>query len=226
MKKFSDLSIVIVAGGTGSRMGLDVPKQFVQIQGQEILAHTIKALSTDIQAENYIVVCHAEYLEKEAVYKKLFPELNLIFIQGGHSRTASCKIGVENCPASGVIFVHDAARPFVNKELIERLYSKTKTDGNAIPVQTLKSSLRKIKVDSSEVVDRNLYREVQTPQAFMALDIQAAYAKSTEEYTDDASLMEAMGHQIHLVEGQDSNMKITTPMDLEIAKCLLAQNQI
>ncbi len=226
MKVLEDLSIVIVAGGVGNRTGMDVPKQFVKIHQHEILAHTIFALSDEQRAARYIVVCHPDYLGKETEYRKLFPELNVKFVEGGSTRSESCQRGVQECPARGVIFVHDAARPFVNADLMDRLYRTTLEQGSAVPAVPVASSLRKINGGRSQIVDRAEYRLVQTPQAFLAADLKAAYAKMKKDYSDDASLMEDQGHTIHLIPGLDPNFKITTAQDLEVAKCMLDARQI
>ncbi len=219
---YEDLHIIIAAGGIGRRMQSEVPKQFIDVKDKDILSHTISALSQAAPSTHLVIVMPASHIGRSAHYRESFPDMDMDFVQGGDTRFASSRAGLSICPDSGVVMVHDAARPLVSPALIRRLYERASTMGSAVPVVPIKSSLRKVKNDHSEYADRGQYRLVQTPQAFRADWIHEAYrTEYRPEFTDDARVVEYAGHDIHLVEGDEQNIKITTPLDLHIFEYLL-----
>jgi len=220
---------VIVAGGTGSRMQSDLPKQFIEIKGKPIIIYTIEKFLSAFESIELVVVCHkdfidllADLLEKHDMSKKVK------ITEGGSSRFYSSFYGlnvIEN-PPNKIVAIHDAARPFVTVELIRNLFSSATRQKSAIPVIEIADTVRLIKKDNtSKLIDRTNLRKVQTPQCFILKDIIAAYQfaidNNKEHFTDDASVFEFAGNPVFLSEGQINNYKITTPFDLQLAELLL-----
>ena len=145
----------------------------------------------------------------------------VILAQGGDERFHSIKNALQKCTGD-IIAIHDAVRPLVSHETILACFEAAEVSGAAIPVLPIKSSIRKITFDESEAVDRSLYREVQTPQVFKSNIIKLAYEQEFKStFTDDASVVEACGHDIVLVDGNEENIKITTPFDLKVVEGLV-----
>ena len=214
--------IIIVAGGKGLRMGTDIPKQFLPIGGKPVLMRTIERFreySADLQI--ILVLPKAQ----QAYWKELCQKHNFTVIyqlaDGGETRFHSVQHGLAMIPddAEGVVGVHDGVRPFPSIEVIRRCYDTARTAKAVIPVIPVVETLRHI---SEGTKPRGDYRLVQTPQCF---DIQLLKAANQQAYndgfTDDASVVEAFGFDITLVEGNRENIKITTPYDLKIAEVLL-----
>lgn len=213
-------TIIIAAGGEGQRMKTDLPKQFIELDGRMIIDHTIDTFLRFDPAAQLIVVLPSDHL---ATFEELTKvELNKVtLVSGGINRYASIKNGLQKAEGD-LIAIHDAVRPFVTQEIIQQSFEKAEIVGAAVPIVAVKSSLRKITFDESEAVDRSIYKEVQTPQVFKRQVILLAYEQSFEQhFTDDASVVEACGQDIALVEGSDENFKITTPIDLMLAKVLI-----
>ncbi len=218
---YNDLYIILVAGGTGTRMGGSMPKQFLEMGNEDVLTHTLRAFVEVCPEAHYIIVIHGDHLERAPLYRDNFPDLQLVFVEGGSTRFESSRAGLSKCPMEGIIFIHDAARPFVSADLIHRLFHSTLEHGCAVPSIPLSSSVRMLEGDKNIAVDRSKMRIIQTPQAFRADWIKDAYV--TDElphFTDDASVLEHFGYRVFLVEGDERNFKITTPEDLEIARCM------
>lgn len=216
-------NVIIVAGGNGLRMGSDLPKQFIEIGGQPILMHTIEAFYQFDNEINIVLVLHPSYVDFwKSLCEKYAFHRQLTITTGGDTRFESVKNGLEFV-SEGLVAVHDAARPFVTKRLIEACFAGAREYHAVIPVVNSADSLR-IMLDSehSKIVDRSKMRLVQTPQVFTADVLKKAYmVEFNEIFTDDASVVEAMGVDIHLVEGDVSNIKITTPFDLEVSEIIL-----
>lgn len=213
-------TIIIAAGGEGQRMKTDLPKQFIELDGRMIIDHTIDAFLAFDPAAQLIVVLPSDHL---ATFEELTKvDLNKVtLVSGGINRYASIKNGLQKAEGD-LIAIHDAVRPFVIQEIIQQSFEKAEIVGAAVPIVAVKSSLRKITFDESEAVDRSIYKEVQTPQVFKRQVILLAYEQSFEQhFTDDASVVEACGQDIALVEGSDENFKITTPIDLMLAKVFI-----
>ena len=215
--------IIIVAGGKGLRMGTDIPKQFLPIGGKPVLMRTIERFreySADLQI--ILVLPKAQ----QAYWKELCQKHNFTVIyqlaDGGETRFHSVQHGLAMIPddAEGVVGVHDGVRPFPSIEVIRRCYDTARTAKAVIPVIPVVETLRHI---SEGTKPRGDYRLVQTPQCF---DIQLLKAANQQAYndgfTDDASVVEAIGFDITIVEGNRENIKITTPYDLKIAEVLLS----
>lgn len=228
--------IIIVAGGKGLRMGSDVPKQFLPVGGLPVLMHTIKRFREYSQEMQIILVLpKAQQDYWHDLCKEYAFDVEYILANGGETRFHSVKNGLDMIPddAEGVVGVHDGVRPFPALEVIDRCYKTAKETEAVIPVIPVVETLRHIvnvNCDSVAVntvavnsitVPRNDYRLVQTPQTFSVSLLKKAYKQSyNDNFTDDASVVEAMGKNITLVEGNRENIKITTPFDLTVAEAL------
>jgi 2-C-methyl-D-erythritol 4-phosphate cytidylyltransferase len=216
--------IIIVAGGTGSRMKSDVPKQFMLIHNKAILLHTIEKFVAYNSHINIIVSCHKNFIkhthtliENQPYYKQT------TIVEGGETRFHSVKNGLNAiAELTAIVGIHDAARPLVSVETIKRCYVEAQEKGNAIPVVALSESIRKIENETSAAADRSLFKIVQTPQCFSVSRIKEAFETHYSPlFTDDATVLENAGHKINLVEGNPENIKITHPIDIAIAEALL-----
>jgi len=219
VKKF----VLIVAGGSGNRMGTEIPKQFLEICGKPILMHTILVFyDFDPECELILVLpeTQQEYW-KDLCLKHSFTLPHRI-VSGGETRFDSVRNGLKLVDREGIVFIHDGVRPLVSQQTIERCYQMALKNGNAIPVLRVNESLRKQKGDQSVSVDRTLYLSVQTPQTFRSEQILKAFEQDFDPaFTDDASVAEKAGFPIFMVEGNQENIKVTTPIDLIVAEALL-----
>jgi 2-C-methyl-D-erythritol 4-phosphate cytidylyltransferase len=222
MKKFA----LIVAGGSGSRMNSDVPKQFIPLNGIPLLMHTFNAFFKYDTAFNFILVLpEAEIQTWEKLCQKHSFEIPHSIAPGGKTRFHSVKNGLKLINEEGIVFIHDGVRPLVSLQTLENCYQKAVEKGNALPVIAPSESVREVVNEQNRAVDRSRYFLVQTPQTFRTSLIQKAYEQEfTEKFTDDASVLENSGQEIHLVQGNRHNIKITYPEDLEIARILLRKN--
>lgn len=221
-----DKYILIVAGGKGIRMKSEVPKQFVELNGMPVVMRTIDAFSVDHQIDQITLVIPNGYLSywKDLCEKHHFSAA-LNIIEGGPQRYHSVKRGLSMVPNDALVAIHDAARPFVTKEILSAGFKIATKKGNAIPAISINESLREISGSLSKSVNRNRYKIVQTPQFFHASLIKKAYQQPfNERFTDDATIMEAFGHQIYLFEGEPLNIKITKPEDLKLAESMIRIN--
>ena len=216
--------VIIVAGGKGLRMGSDIPKQFLPIGGKPVLMRTLerfRAYSPTLQIILVLPKSQQNYWQQLCKEYDLKVEYQLA--DGGETRFHSVQHGLALIPndAEGVVGVHDGVRPFPSIDVIRRCYETARTEKAVIPVIPVVETVRHLKGDTSETVPRNDYRLVQTPQTF---DIQLLKAANQQPYnegfTDDASVVEAYGFDITLVDGNRENIKITTPYDLKIAEIL------
>lgn len=213
---------VIVAGGKGLRMGGDVPKQFLPIGGKPVLMHTIEAFRRALDDVEIVLVLPAEqhdYWQKLCKdYKFHSPEL---IAKGGETRFHSVKNGLALLPndIEAVVGVHDGVRPFVSKETIRRCFAAAAEGKAVVPVVAVVETVRQILPDGKSVTrPRDEYRLVQTPQTFPLALLKEAYQQPfSDAFTDDASVVEALGKDIVMIEGNRENIKITTPSDLRIA---------
>ena len=219
---------VIVAGGSGMRMGNELPKQFLLLDGKPILLYSIDAFLSAFQDIKIILVLPKQYIEytRELLNNFGYPA-HIQLVEGGATRFHSVKNGISFANQDDVIFVHDAVRCLVSTQLIERCYEKALTAGSAIPVIPIRDSMRRVAVDgSSEVVSRDQLYSVQTPQTFQAsILIPAFQVDYKETFTDEATVVEHAGIQVHTVEGEEQNIKITYPDDLLYAKWRLGMRQ-
>lgn len=217
--------VIIVAGGKGLRMGSDIPKQFLPIGGKPVLMRTLERFreySPTLQIILVLPKAQQEYW-KELCQKHNFTVAYQL-ADGGETRFHSVQHGLALIPdeTEGVVGVHDGVRPFPSIDVIRRCYETAREKKAVIPVIPVVETVRHLKGETSETVPRDDYRLVQTPQCF---DIQLLKAANRQPYndgfTDDASVIEAYGFDITLVEGNRENIKITTPYDLKIAEVLI-----
>ncbi|MBP3669626.1 MAG: 2-C-methyl-D-erythritol 4-phosphate cytidylyltransferase [Bacteroides sp.] len=214
--------IIIVAGGKGLRMGGDIPKQFVPIGGKPVLMRTLEAFYTYDPAMQLILVLP---VSQQAYWKELCETYSFtlphIVADGGETRFHSVKNGLAKVEGDGWVGVHDGVRPFVSTEVIARCYEQVREKQAVIPVVDVVETLRRLTGAGSETVPRSAYKLVQTPQVFDVNLLRRAYQQPyTDAFTDDASLVEALGEQVYLVEGNRENIKLTTPSDLKMAEFL------
>lgn len=219
MKKYA----IIVAGGKGLRMGGDLPKQFLPMGGKPVLMHTLEVFRNYDATLQIILVLPRE---QQHFWKQLCEEHHFAVehtvADGGETRFHSVKNGLALVQAPGLVGVHDGVRPFVSIEVIRRCYDLAEQHKAVIPVIDIVETVRHLTGAGSETVSRNDYKLVQTPQVFDAELLQKAYAQEfTPFFTDDASVVEAMGVPVHLAEGNRENIKITTPFDLKVGSALL-----
>ncbi|MFT5184005.1 MAG: 2-C-methyl-D-erythritol 4-phosphate cytidylyltransferase [Flavobacteriales bacterium] len=215
--------VLIVAGGVGRRMGGALPKQFMKLKGVPIILRTIERFTSFDPNLNVVVVLHPEYIE---LFQELCDLLKFPFkcqvVKGGDSRFQSVKNGVDALPSDAhIVGVHDAVRPFVSDDTLERCFGVARRKGNAIPVTPLVDSIREIVPSGSKMIDRTKLRLVQTPQCFEYSLLRDAYLQNESAlFTDDASVVEALGIKMVLVDGNRLNFKITTPEDLDMANAI------
>jgi len=194
-----------------------VPKQFLRLNGDPILFKTVKCFFDTVKGIEAVVVLPKNHLTSWDDLKHEYPILEKVrTVIGGATRTASVMNGLAVLPENGLVAIHDAVRPFVERTTIEASFESAAEVGSGIAAVQLKDSIRELKGDHSIVRDRTGFVLVQTPQTFRLAEIKEAYRlKSDAIYTDDASVFEAAGNQVHLIEGSYSNIKITTPEDLK-----------
>jgi 2-C-methyl-D-erythritol 4-phosphate cytidylyltransferase len=213
--------VIIVAGGSGSRMKSDIPKQFILLKGKPIMAHTINRF---VESNcKVIVVLPKEHLE--TFNTLILPNCLGQDIQvtiGGVTRFESVKNGLQLIDSNSLVSVHDAVRPFVTKEMIDNSFETAHKLGSAICSVELKDSIREVNPNGNTAKNRSHYRLIQTPQTFQAFILLDAYQQEyKDEFTDDASVVEANGISVHLIEGDYKNIKITTPEDLLVANTFI-----
>lgn len=220
----SQYNIIIVAGGTGSRMQSTVPKQFIEIKGKPILIHTIQKFIEFDEFINVIVCLHKDYMsDANFMLAEYFPDKNIQIVVGGETRFHSVKNGL-SCISNknDIVGIHDAARPFVSMETIKRCFETAAKKGNAIPVSPINESIRMVTNSINKAVSRDDYKIVQTPQCFLVSKIKEAFEQDYSPFfTDDATVLEGMDETINLVEGNFENIKITNPYDLKFAELYL-----
>lgn len=226
--------IIILAGGKGLRMGSDIPKQFLPIGGMPVLMHTLKRFR-EYSKELKIILVLPE--QQQAYWQTLCEEYHFqedyLIANGGETRFHSIKNGLQLIPddAQGLVGVHDGVRPFPSVEVIRNCYETARREGSAIPVIPVVETIRHLEGlgqkskgigQCSQTVPRDEYRLVQTPQVFDIQLHKKAYAQDyRDSFTDDASVVESMGHAVVLVEGNRENIKITTPFDCIVAEAIV-----
>ncbi len=217
------VGVVIVAGGKGQRMGASVPKQFMLLGQRPILAHTIDIFARTLPSADIVVTLPAEYIEYWNNLASRFDVAKHRVVEGGEQRFDSVKRGVEALSESvDLIAVHDGVRALCSGELIMRCVDCALSSGSAIPVIEAIDSFRMVEGSESHIVDRSQLRAVQTPQIFDAMLLRRAYRlEYSFSFTDDASVVEQMGEKVWLCDGERSNIKITTPEDLEYASIVM-----
>lgn len=220
-------SVIIVAGGSGSRMGTTLPKQFLMLGNEPVLARTINTFAEALPAADIVVVLPEEHISLWHNLSARFEVAPHRTVAGGRERFDSVRAGIEALTAdTAFIAVHDGVRSMVSKRLIIRTLLDAETHGASIPVIGVADSYRRITEGGSEIVPRGDLRIVQTPQIFRAELLREAYTQPFDSaFTDDASVVESLGHSISLVEGERTNIKLTTPDDLAFAEWLIAREE-
>lgn len=215
---------IIVAGGSGTRMGGDRPKQFLNLAGEPVLLHTLRAFSQFDPTMRLIVVLPADHLDIwESIYAKCGHKIPHMLTTGGEQRFHSVKNGLALVGDAELVAVHDGVRPFVDQATIDRAFSAAAQFGAAVPVLPVDDTLREIEGTESHWVDRGRFVRIQTPQCFRSAMLKKAYEQEySASFTDDASVVERMGERVELVEGNVENFKITVPFHLHVAETVLA----
>ena len=216
-------STIIVAGGSGKRMGASVPKQFLLLKGKPVLCRTIEAFYQADPDMQLIVVLPEDQLDS---WRMLCIghgfTLEHSVVCGGEERFHSVREGLKEVKHEGLVAVHDGVRPLVSVELIARCLAAAEAHGAAIPVVPVSSSVREVIGGGSRAVDRARLRLVQTPQCFRVPLLRKAFERPYDPaFTDEATLVERTGTTVHLVEGEERNIKLTTPLDLRVAEVFL-----
>jgi 2-C-methyl-D-erythritol 4-phosphate cytidylyltransferase len=222
---FSRKIAIIVAGGTGQRMGSVVPKQFLAIQGKPVLLHTIDQFVAAFSDIQLVVVLPESYIKEgqDLLTKNGFTK-NIVFVAGGDTRFQSVKNGLAQVTASSIVFVHDAVRCLLTPALIQRCYQQALEKGSAIPAVSSTDTVRLLKGDKNEVFDRESVMLIQTPQTFQSDLLLNAFNQTFDpSFTDEANVVEASGKAVFLVDGEFENIKITRTLDLAIAEYILAK---
>ena len=218
--------VIIVAGGKGLRMGSDIPKQFLPIGGKPVLMRTIEVFRQAYPDIHIVLVLPAP---QQDYWLKLCRDYDFAvpvqIADGGETRFHSVSNGLKLIPddAVGLVGVHDGVRPFVAIETIRRCYEEAMDKGAVVPVISVVETLRQLRKDGASVtVPRDEYKLVQTPQTFRISLLKEAYQQSfVPSFTDDSSVVEALGKPVYLVEGNRENIKITTPADIRFVNGLL-----
>lgn len=217
------IGVILVAGGSGHRMGSTLPKQFKLLDGQPLLARTINRFAEALADAEIVVVLPSHYADFWHDLAARFDIAPHSVVCGGEERFHSVRNGLEALKTDPeLIAVHDGVRPLASVELIRRVRDDAALFGAAIPVVEVVDSLRQVEGKRSHPIDRSPLRAVQTPQFFRADWLRKGYQQAyTTAFTDDASVVEAAGYDIHLSEGERMNLKITTPEDLSLAQAWL-----
>ena len=215
--------VIIVAGGKGLRMGGDIPKQFLPICGKPVLMRTIEAFyAFDNQIHVVLVLPVSQQPYWNELCKTYEFSLHHDIADGGETRFHSVLNGLALIEDDGLVGVHDGVRPFVSQEVIARCYAEAEQKKAVIPVIGVVETVRYLTDDGSETVPRDQYKLVQTPQVFDVALLKKAYRQDyADVFTDDASVVEALGEKVYLVEGNRENIKLTTPFDLKLAEMLI-----
>ena len=212
--------IIIVAGGSGSRMGSTMPKQFLDLNCKPILMHTIEKMHQCLAHSEIILALPKSEFD---TWKKLCQEhhfnVNHQVVEGGNTRFESVSNALKKVNEKSVVAVHDGVRPLVKNSVVNECMQIAQESGTAIPVIAIEESLRQKSESGSVVVNRDEFLIVQTPQCFSSEVLLKAYQQDySPTFTDDASVVEAMGIEIQLIQGNKENIKITTPEDLKKAQ--------
>jgi len=215
--------VLLTAGGIGSRMHTSTPKQFLEIAGKPLLMYSLEAFLQYDRHLRFVVVLPEEHTHfwKDTCREHHFAYPHQV-VQGGPTRFHSVQNGLKHVPNDTLVAVHDGVRPLVSVPTIARVFASAEKYGNAVPCVNPKESIRMMEKEGSRPLNREKVRIVQTPQAFHTNLLKKAYEKEySDQFSDDASLLESTGIVINLVEGNYENLKITTPEDLVLAEALL-----
>jgi 2-C-methyl-D-erythritol 4-phosphate cytidylyltransferase len=216
---------VIVAGGSGLRMGTALPKQFLPLCGKPVLWYSLETFLKAAPEMQIILVLPKDHVQAgQDIINTTSDPARITITVGGETRFHSVKNGLAAVPGTGVVFVHDAVRCLLTTDLIHRCYESTVEKGNAIPAIQPIDTLRIETPDGSQLIDRSKVRIIQTPQTFFSDIIKKAFEQPYDvSFTDEASVVEKLGVAIHLIEGEATNIKITRPLDILLAEKIIAE---
>ncbi|MFW0715365.1 2-C-methyl-D-erythritol 4-phosphate cytidylyltransferase [Pedobacter sp. N23S346] len=214
---------IIVAGGSGNRMQTETPKQFLLLKNLPVLMHTIKAFAQSDTQPKILLVLNKD---QQGYWRRLCEEFNFRIphevIDGGTERFYSVKNAIDSIDDDSFVSIHDAVRPLVSKELIDNCFKRAEAIGNVIAAVQSSDSVRMLRDEKSSALRRDEIYLVQTPQTFSLKILKAAYQQDfANHFTDDASVVESLNEEINIIEGERNNIKITYPIDLELAELLL-----
>ena len=215
--------VIIVAGGSGKRMGGEMPKQFLLVSGKPILMHTVESFARVNEDFKFVLVLpEAHFSTWNALVEQYNFTIPLTLVSGGAERFFSVKNALDYVPEGALVAVHDGVRPFASVQTINEAFDVAAEKGAAVPVIDEVDSLRRVLNGASQAVNRSEYKRVQTPQVFQSTILKTAYNQEFSSFfTDDASVVESIGHTITLTTGNVENIKITTPHELLLAEALI-----
>ncbi len=224
MKKYA----IIVAGGTGTRMGNTTPKQFLPLHDKPVLYYTLKTFLEAYEDLKIILVLPEDHTDMgREIIDAWFDYTRIQITAGGESRFHSVQNGLQLVKEDSIVFVHDGVRCLLTTELIHRCYEKALENGSAIPVINARDSIRILTEEDNEAIDRSKIVLVQTPQTFHSKILLAAFEIDFKErFTDEATVVEAYGLKIKCVAGEENNIKITRPVDLLLAEQILNESKL
>jgi 2-C-methyl-D-erythritol 4-phosphate cytidylyltransferase len=219
MKKYA----VIVAAGSGIRMGGALPKQFILVHNKPVLYYSLQTFLNAFADLQIILVLPVDYMNMgQEIIDAYFDKEKIRIAAGADTRFQSVKNGLRLVEEDSIIFVHDGVRCLLTENLIHRCYAGAVETGTAIPVILSKDSVRIVNDEGNDAIDRNKVMLVQTPQTFHSKILLPAYQIDyKEKFTDEATVVEAFGLKVTLVDGEENNIKITTPVDLLIAEKII-----
>ena len=221
MKKIA----VIVAGGSGLRMGTNTPKQFLLLKEKPLLWYTLNAFLVAFHDLQIILVLPETFIaEGENIRRDLNGKERVLITKGVATRFHSVQNGLQLITEPSVVFVHDGVRCLVTADLIKRCYEQAIEKGSAIPAVIATDSIRMVYKNMHSVADRNNVRIIQTPQTFLSTILLPAFQIPYQEsFTDEATVVEASGKEVFLIEGDNENIKVTRPADLLIAEKIISE---
>lgn len=219
---------IIVAGGTGTRMGSSLPKQFLLLNNKPVLYYTLKVFFDAYDDLQIVLVLPAEYTDMgQEIIDAWFDKDRIRITVGGDTRFQSVKNGLQLIEGEAIIFVHDGVRCLLTASLIHSCYNKAVETGSAIPVVVSRDSVRLLTDEGNDAIDRNKVMLVQTPQTFHSKILLPAFnIDYKDKFTDEATVVEAYGLKVTLVEGEETNIKITRPIDLIIAEKIIETRSV
>lgn len=208
-------------------MKSELPKQFLLLLDVPILMHTIERFVHAFDDINVVVVLPSDQIRAwENLCLQMDFDIPHQIVAGGDTRYASVSYGLKECEGSGIVAIHDGVRPLISPEFVQKCMNHAEQEGSAIPVLPVKQSLRMVDDSGSSAIDRKGIHAVQTPQCFKLEELKACYDQEYDPtFTDDATVYEARGNKVSLVEGEESNLKITTPIDIKIAQTILKKSK-
>ena len=216
--------VIIVAGGSGHRMGSDLPKQYMDLAGKPVIVHTLERfIDFDPHMRIVLVLAKDHRGFWNDISGAFAHDRGIILTSGGETRYESVKSGLQHLEDGLIVGIHDAVRPLVSMDTLKRCYGLAAEKGSCIPVTEMDETIRMIgKPGHSVHMDRSTLRRVQTPQVFKSEMLRKAYQEPFDPaFTDDASVFESLYEEVYTVEGNRENIKITTPVDLQLAEVLI-----